>query len=91
MLFLWAGAPSGGTAQPSASLWWVACLGTLVLVTALMLFGIRLTGASKALLLGSAAGFAFGFQAAVTKTFVGEVGHGVMSLLADWSVYVLVA
>jgi hypothetical protein len=91
MLFLWAGAPSGGTAQPSASLWWVACLGTLVLVTALMLFGIRLTGASKALLLGSAAGFAFGLQAAVTKTFVGEVGHGVMSLLADWSVYVLVA
>jgi drug/metabolite transporter (DMT)-like permease len=91
MLFLWAGAPSGGTAQPSSSSWWVACLGTLVLVSALMLFGTRMTGASKALLLGSAAGFAFGLQAAVTKTFVGEVGHGVMSLLADWSVYVLVA
>ena len=47
-------------------------------------------GASKALLLGSAAGFGYGLQAAVTKTFVGELGHGALSLLADWSVYVLV-
>jgi hypothetical protein len=47
-------------------------------------------GASKALLLGSAAGFGFGLQAAVTKTFVGELGNGALSLLADWSVYVLV-
>lgn len=30
-------------------------------------------------------------QAAVTKTFVNELGHGALSLLADWSVYVLVA
>ena len=41
-----------------------------------------------ALLLGGAAGF--GLQAAVTKTFVGELGHGTFSLFADWSVYVLV-
>jgi hypothetical protein len=27
----------------------------------------------------------------VTKTFTGELGHGVLSLLADWSVYVLIA
>ena len=47
-------------------------------------------GASKALLFGSAAGLGYGLQAAVTKTFVGELGHGALSLLADWSVYVLV-
>ena len=91
MFFLWAGAPSGGTNNPSASLWWGACLGTLVLVGALAAFGTRMKGASKALLFGSAAGFAYGLQAAVTKTFVGELGHGALSLLADWSVYVLVA
>ena len=90
MFFLWAGAPSGGTSQPSASLWWEACLSTLVLVGALAAFGIRMRGASKALLLGSAAGFAYGLQAAVTKTFVDELGQGLLSLLAEWSVYVLV-
>jgi len=90
MLFLWAGAPSGGTNHPSASLWWEACLGTLVVVAVLAVFGSRMKGASKALLLGSAAGFGFGLQAAVTKTFVVELGNGVVSLLADWSVYVLV-
>src|SRR3984885_52919 len=90
MFFLWAGAPSGGTNHPSASLWWAACLGTLVLVSALAVLGTRMKGASKALLFGSAAGLGYGLQAAVTKTFVGELGHGALSLLADWSVYVLV-
>ena len=90
MFFLWAGAPSGGTNHPSASLWWGACLGTLAMVGALAAFGTRMKGASKALLFGSAAGFAYGLQAAVTKTFVGELGQGALSLLADWSVYVLV-
>jgi drug/metabolite transporter (DMT)-like permease len=90
MFFLWAGAPSGGTNHPGANLWWDACLGTLVLVAVMAALGTRMKGASKALLLGSAAGFGFGLQAAVTKTFVGELGHGVLSLLADWSVYVLV-
>jgi drug/metabolite transporter (DMT)-like permease len=91
MFFLWAGAPSGGTNHPSASLWWGACLGTSALVLVLAAFGTRMRGASKALLFGSAAGFGYGLQAAVTKTFVGELGHGALSLLADWSVYVLVA
>lgn len=91
MCFLWAGAPSGGTNHPSASLWWGACLGTAVLVGVLAVCGTRMKGASKALLFGSAAGFGYGLQAAVTKTFVGELGHGALSLLADWSVYVLVA
>lgn len=91
MFFLWAGAPSGGTNNPSASLWWGACLGTTVLVGALAALGFKMRGASKALLFGCAAGFAYGLQAAVTKNFVGELGHGALPLLADWSVYVLVA
>ena len=90
MSFLWAGAPSGGTNDPSASLWWGACLGTSLVVGTLAALGIRRRAASKALLFGSAAGFGYGLQAAVTKTFVGELGHGALSLLADWSVYVLV-
>ena len=47
-------------------------------------------GASKALVLGGTAGFGLGLPSGVTKTFVGELGHGALSLPADRSVYVLV-
>ena len=49
MFFLWAGAPSGGTNHPSASLWLGACLhrGPGGVSAAL---GTRMKGASKALL-----------------------------------------
>jgi hypothetical protein len=89
--FLSAGQPAGGTAHPSAAVWWAACLTVLVLVGAVSLVGFRLDGAAKALALGAAAGLGYGLQAAVTKTFVGQLGNGVLALLADWSVYVLVA
>ena len=44
---------------------------------------------SMALLLGGAAA-GFGLQAAVTKTFVGELGSRTLQVFAHWSVYVLV-
>jgi hypothetical protein len=52
--------------------------------------GRRFTGASKALTYGAAAGLGYGLQAAVTKTFVTEIGGGVLALLSSWSVYVLI-
>ena len=90
MTFLWAGAPSGGSAHPSASVWWRAGLGTLVIVVAMGGIGLRSKGAHRALMFGAAAGFCFGLQAAVTKTFVNGLGLGVLSILADWTVYVLI-
>jgi hypothetical protein len=48
-------------------------------------------GAMRAFLFGSAAGFGFALQTAVTKQFDTEIGSGVLAFLADWSVYVLVA
>jgi uncharacterized membrane protein len=89
VLFLSVGSPQGGTNHPSAQTWWVACLVTLVLVLASAGFGRSRQGAAKALLFGSAAGLGFALQTAVTKTFVTEVGSGVLALLADWSIYVL--
>jgi drug/metabolite transporter (DMT)-like permease len=91
VLFLAAGQPQGGITHPSASAWWTACLTTLVLVLALSMVGFRFQGAAKALTLGAAAGLGFGLQAAVTKTFVTQVGGGILSLLSSWSVYVLIA
>ena len=90
VFFVSAGQPQGGTSHPGAGAWWSACLITGALV--LMLFGVgrRFTGAAKALTFGAAAGLGYGLQAAVTKTFVTELGGGVLGLLSSWSVYVLI-
>jgi drug/metabolite transporter (DMT)-like permease len=88
--FISAGQPQGGTTHPSATTWWTACLVTGALVAVLFLVGRRFSGAAKALTYGAAAGLGYGLQAAVTKTFVGEIGGGALSLLASWSTYVLI-
>ncbi len=90
VFFITAGQPQGGTSHPSASVWWAACLITGVLVLILAGVGRRFTGAPKALTYGAAAGVGYGLQAAVTKTFVTEIGGGVVALLGSWSVYVLI-
>jgi drug/metabolite transporter (DMT)-like permease len=90
IVFLSAGQPQNGTAHPDAADWWAACLLIFAAVAALFLVGSRFTGAAKALTLGAAAGLGYGLQAAVTKTFVTEVGGGIISLLTSWSVYVLI-
>jgi hypothetical protein len=89
VLFLSVGSPEGGTTHPSAQTWWVASLVILVLVLATAGFGRHHQGAARALLFGSAAGLGFALQTTVTKTFVTEVGNGVLSLFANWSIYVL--
>jgi drug/metabolite transporter (DMT)-like permease len=90
LFFLSAGQPQGGTSHPAAAKWWVAGLVTLGLVVVLGAIGMRFQGAAKALTLGAAAGLGLGLQAAVTKTFVTEIGNGVLALLTTWSTYVLI-
>jgi drug/metabolite transporter (DMT)-like permease len=90
IFFIAAGQPQGGTTHPSATSWWIACIVIGVLVIALVGVGIRFRGAAKALTYGAAAGLGFGLQAAVTKTFVTEVGSGILALLSSWSVWVLI-
>src|SRR3974390_533487 len=91
VVFLSAGQPGGGTSNPSAGSWWAACLIIFGMVVILAVVGNRFHGAAKALTLGAAAGLGFGLQAAVTKTFVTEIGGGILGLLGSWSVYVLIA
>ena len=90
VFFLSAGQPQGGISHPSSGVWWAACLITFALVGLLVLVGWRFSGAAKALTFGAAAGLGYGLQAAVTKTFVTELGGGAAGLLASWSTYVLV-
>jgi drug/metabolite transporter (DMT)-like permease len=90
IFFISAGQPQGGVSHPSASSWWIACLTIAVLLIALVGVGARFRGAARALTYGAASGLGFGLQAAVTKTFVTEVGSGILSLLSSWSVWVLI-
>jgi drug/metabolite transporter (DMT)-like permease len=90
VFFVSAGQPQGGTTHPNAATWWTAILVTYGLVLMLFLLGLRFTGAAKALTYGAAAGLGYGLQAAVTKTFVTEIGGGVLGLLGSWSTYVLI-
>jgi drug/metabolite transporter (DMT)-like permease len=90
VFFLSAGQPQGGSSHANATAWWTSCLVILAVALTLTRVGVRFNGAAKALTFGSAAGLAFGLQAAVTKTFVSEIGGGVLALLTSWPVYVLI-
>jgi len=88
--FLSVGAPASGTSQPSSTVWWVTGIAVTALVLGMARFGYRRSGAVKAALLGSAAGTAFAFQAAVTKVFVTVVSGGLSAILHSWSTYALI-
>ncbi len=49
------------------------------------------SGATKALLFGSAAGVCYAMQASVTKVFVPLVGKGLETVLTSWTTYALIA
>jgi drug/metabolite transporter (DMT)-like permease len=91
VVFLSAGTPTGGTSNPSATAWWTAVVVSAFLVVGTGVLATKQRGAARAALFGAAAGISFGLQAAVTKVFVGEIGHGVAHLLATWSTYGLIA
>jgi drug/metabolite transporter (DMT)-like permease len=90
IFFISAGQPQGGTNHPEAAAWWWSCVTIVFLVLVLFAFGRHSTGATKALVFGAAAGLGYGLQAAVTKTFVTHIGHGVLALLASWTTYVMI-
>lgn len=89
--FLSAGSPSSGTTTPSAAQWWGAGVCSGAIVGILVLLGRSRTGATKALLLGCAAGVCYAMQVSVTKVFVTLVGGGLATYLTSWTIYVLIA
>jgi drug/metabolite transporter (DMT)-like permease len=91
VVFLSAGTPTGGTSNPSATAWWTAIVVSAVLVVGPGVLATKQRGAARAALFGVAAGVSFGLQAAVTKVFVDQIGHGVAHLLGTWSTYGLIA
>jgi drug/metabolite transporter (DMT)-like permease len=84
------GQPQGGISEPGAAAWWTAGIIVVALVAVLTLLARRRRGAVAAVLFAAAAGTCFGFQAAVTKVFVNDLGNGVAGILSSWPVYVLI-
>ena len=91
VFFLSVGSPQKGTSHPAPVAWWAAGISGAVIVTVLARLGRRRSGATKALLLGSAAGVGFALQATVTKEFMTIVGNGIGALFSSWEIYALVA
>jgi hypothetical protein len=87
--FLIAAAPSGGSNHASAGRW-VAYAGPVALFSGLCVVGAACSrGHVRAALFGCSAGALFGVNAALTKTFVVHIQHGVPYTASHWEVYAL--
>lgn len=87
--FLIEAAPNGGNSRASFESW--LHVGGAVAVLAIVAVAVSaLThGHVRAALLGFAAGALFGLTAALTKTFVNQIQHGVGYTASHWEVYAL--
>jgi drug/metabolite transporter (DMT)-like permease len=91
VLFLSIGSPQKGISHPPPAAWLGAGAFGTAIVVVLVKFGRSRSGATKALLFGSAAGVGFALQATVTKEFMTIIGNGIGDLLSSWEIYALVA
>jgi drug/metabolite transporter (DMT)-like permease len=91
VLFLSVGSPQKGTSHPAPVAWWGAGAFGTAIVVVLAKSGRSRSGATKALLFGSAAGVGLALQATITKEFMTIIGNGVGDLLSSWEIYALVA
>ena len=87
--FLIEAAPSGGSTHASFESWFH--VGGAIIVLAVAAVGAAALGRGhvRAAFLGFAAGAVFGLTAALTKTFVDQIQHGVGYTAGHWEVYAL--
>ena len=81
--------PAGGRSDAPGETWLVATAAITVLAVGVAAAAVRARPAMRAALLAAAAGTLFGFQAAVTKVFVGVVDDGAGAIVSNWSTYAL--
>jgi drug/metabolite transporter (DMT)-like permease len=87
--FLIEAAPSGGNPQAPLESWLRVGGPITALVVAAVAVSALTRGHIRAALLGFAAGALFGLTAALTKTFVNQIQHGVGYTASHWEVYAL--
>ena len=96
-VFLRLASPSGGRLHAPGASWLLAGLITLGAVLAAGAAASRqghrsgTPSARRAALLGTAAGIAWGFVAAVIKELSSHLGGGISAVFSTWSLYVLLA
>jgi drug/metabolite transporter (DMT)-like permease len=89
VVFLLVVSTHGGRSQAPIGRWVIAGPVVIGTITVCVIAGQRVSGPRRALLLGLAAGISFGVSAALTKTFVHLLGHGVLTMLQHWEPYAL--
>jgi len=87
--FLIEAAPNGGNSGASFASWLRVGGVVAVLAVAAVVVSALTRGHVRAALLGFAAGALFGLTAALTKTFVNQIQHGVGYTASHWEVYAL--
>ncbi len=88
-LFLIEASPSGGSDTASWSSWLEAGGGVFFVIVIAVVGAAVTRGNVRAALLGFSAGALFGITAALTKTFVEQIQHGVPYTARHWEVYAL--
>jgi hypothetical protein len=91
VVFVSVGSPTSGATTPSARDWWLAGLSSVIVIVVLTAAGRGRESAQRAVFFGSAAGVAFGLQAAITKVFTDIIGEGVHTIVRSWQTYALIA
>jgi drug/metabolite transporter (DMT)-like permease len=89
--FLIEASPGGGTAHAPVARWLRDGGIVVLLIVLAVALASRARGNVRAALLGFAAGGLFGITAALTKTFVDQIQHGVPYTASHWEVYALAA
>ena len=89
--FLLVADPSGGRDDAPVGEWLVAGAAFGGVCAALVVAARRASPAPRAALLGMATGLLFGLSAALTKAVGDQFADGVLTIFADWHLYVLAA
>lgn len=91
IFFLVMADPQDGVNDASTMGWIISGSIAAVVCAALLLASRNRPPATKASLLGSAAGILFGYSAGLTLTVVDSLDEGIVPLLTDWHLYALIA
>lgn len=89
--FLVVADPAAGIADPSMRVWLLSVLPVTAPLAVAIVAATRLHGPSRAMLLGAAAGMAFGLLAVLTKALTHLIRQNPARVPASWQLYVVIA
>jgi drug/metabolite transporter (DMT)-like permease len=88
--FLLMATPESGNADAPDGAWLFVLLASIAILASVIHFASRASGPVRAMILGAAAGLAFGLLAALTKSMTQTAREGVGQMLASWQLYAVI-